>query len=434
MWQPPWSMPYTLAAPTWPSYPATPLPQPMMPSPQPQPHVPHPSFGHFNPTMPIPYFPVSPSPTPGPILPDFFQVPLAPATSPPTFPPTPTIPTIGPVPTQSPAPAQPANQNSAMSTKALLFVDSVVQCQRCVDQLSTHKELAMDVEGVDLCRNGAIALIQMCTFDGQIVIFDIAALGQDAFNLGGLKALLESQTVCKVIYDGRADADALYHRHGVQLQYAFDLQVQHALRYSSSNDRYVKGLQRCLDDSGVVPLVDKLHVARQKDEGKRLFVQEMGGRPDVWMIRPLPNILIEYAACDVKYLLRIKAVWSGPSSNAVFRVTKDRLQLAIRAVAPAKGEHMSVRDFSIGVQAMYLGREAVEKPRCFTCGSTGHMARACPRNAFDFDDGFDIGYDEDIFDHFLEGFYDDGIDDYSPPSPYGAFVDFARDFDSGNEW
>ena len=188
MWQPPWSMPWPPQAPTWPACPTTPLPQPMMPSPQAQPHMPHPSFGHFNPTMPpmpIPYFPVSPSPTPGPILPDFFQVPLAPATSPPTFPPTPTIPTIGPVPTQSPAPAQPANQNSAMSTKALLFVDSVVQCQRCVDQLSTHKELAMDVEGVDLCRNGAIALIQMCTFDGQIVIFDIAALGQDAFNLGG---------------------------------------------------------------------------------------------------------------------------------------------------------------------------------------------------------------------------------------------------------
>ena len=404
MWQPPWSMPIP-QAPTWPSCPTTPLPHPMMPSPQPQPYMPHPSFGHFNPTMPIPYFPVSPSPTPGPILPDFFQVPMPPATSPP-----PTFPTTGPVPTQSPAPAQPpANQNSAMSTKALFFVDSVVQCQLCVDQLSTHKELAMDVEGVDLCRNGAIALIQMCTFDGQIVIFDIAALGQDAFNLGGLKALLESQTVCKVIYDGRADADALYHRHGVQLQYAFDLQVQHALRYSSSNDRYVKGLQRCLDDSGVVPLVDKLHVARQKDEGKRLFAKEMGGRPDVWMIRPLPNILIEYAACDVKYLLRIKALWSGPSSNAVFRVTKDRLQGAIRAVAPAKGEHMSVRDFSIGVQAMYLGREAVTKPRCFTCGSTGHMARACPsRTRFDFEDGID--------------------DSVLPPRPRFDFDDYFDDY------
>jgi len=316
--------------------------------------------------------------------------------------------------------------SASASTKALLFVDRVAQCRHCVDQLFTHKELAMDVEGVDLCRNGAIALIQMCTSDGQVVIFDIAALGQDAFNLGGLKALLESQTVCKFIYDGRADADALYHRHGVQLQCAFDLQVQLALRYSSSNDRYVKGLQRCLDDSGVVPLVDKVHVARKKDEGKRLFAKDMGGRQDVWMIRPLPNILIEYAACDVKYLLRIKALWSGTSSNAVFRVTKDRLQGAIRAVAPAKGEHMSVRDFSIGVQAKYLGREAVAKPRCFTCGSTGHMARACPSrsNRFYFDDGFDIGYD-------------DRIDDYSPPSPCGGFADFAPDGyidSSGNEW
>ena len=187
----------------------------------------------------------------------------------------------------------------------------------------------MDVEGVNLCRTGPVTLIQICTSQGQVVLFDILTLGQDAFLSGGLKALLESEAVCKVIYDGRADADALYHRHGVNLQHAFDLQVQHALRYSRDNDRYVKGLQRCLDDSGVVPSADKLRVARIKDAGKRLFVPEMGGRADAWLVRPLSQALLDYAASDVQYLLRMKSMWSGPTSNAVFRVTKERLRGAM---------------------------------------------------------------------------------------------------------
>eukprot|EP00438_Fugacium_kawagutii_P016516 Skav222454 [mRNA] locus=scaffold3319:66870:88806:+ [translate_table: standard] len=98
--------------------------------------------------------------------------------------------------------------------------------------------------------------------------------------------------------------------------------------------------------------------------GVRLFAPEKGGHYEVWLQRPLHQALVDYAAIDVKYLLPVKAMWFGPSSKAVFKVTQDRLQGAIQAAAPAKGQHMSVRDFSLGLDPRYLGREAVaQKPR-----------------------------------------------------------------------
>eukprot|EP01068_Selenidium_serpulae_P005991 Selendium_serpulae@DN4257_c0_g1_i1.p1 len=239
-----------------------------------------------------------------------------------------------------------------------ILIDRIQQCRGITAQLLTHKELAMDVEGVSLCRTGQLGLIQLCTTGGDVWLFDIATLGQDAFEAGGLKRVLESESICKVIFDGRADADALYHRHWVSLRRAYDLQIHHALRYSSEGDRYVKGLQKCLDNSGVVPYTDKARVQRVKGDGKRMFARDLGGRPEVWLERPLPQALIDYAASDVRYLLGIKEAWSGATTGLVFRVTKDRLQGAISAAAPARGDHQSLRDFTLGSHAKYLGRSA----------------------------------------------------------------------------
>lgn len=294
-------------------------------------------------------------------------------------------------------------ETSAMS-QGVLLVDTIQTCALITSHLMNHEELAMDVEGIDLCRTGSIALIQLCSKSGQVMLFDIAAMGQAAFDAGGLRAVLESPHICKVVYDGRADADALYHRHRVQIHHAFDLQVQHALRNSGSGDRYVKGLQKCLSDAGVVPLMERARLERLKEEGRRLFAPDHGGRYSVWMERPLRQALVDYAAADVKYLLPVKAMWSGSSSQAVLRVTQARLQGAVNASVPAKGQHMSERDFSLGLSAQYLGRAAVEKPRCFECGSTGHMARSCPLrigrlNRFD-------DFDLDDYDRFDDYDYD----------------------------
>lgn len=262
----------------------------------------------------------------------------------------------------------------------------------------------MDIEGINLCRTGRIALIQLCTKSGEVFLFDIAVLGQDAFDKGGLRAVLESEQICKVIFDGRADADALYHQFHVQIRHAFDLQVQHALRFSNSNDRYVKGLKKCLSDANVVPLMERERLEALKEEGLRLFAPEKGGRYEVWMERPLNQALVDYAAADVKYLLSMKAIWHA--SQDVLQLTRDRLQGAVQAAVPAKGQHMSVRDFSLGQHPQYLGREAVSQKRRIM-GGTGPMKRSRPMggsNRFGLDDDLN-----DICDPF-DGFFGYGSD------------------------
>lgn len=55
-----------------------------------------------------------------------------------------------------------------------------------------------------------ISLIQICGDGTDVYLFDITVLQDRAFSEGKLRALLESQSVLKVLFDVRADADSLW--------------------------------------------------------------------------------------------------------------------------------------------------------------------------------------------------------------------------------
>ena len=57
----------------------------------------------------------------------------------------------------------------------------------------------------------------------MVKLFDIVTLGERAFEEGGLRRVLESKDITKVMYDPRADADALYHLHNTTLCNVLDV-------------------------------------------------------------------------------------------------------------------------------------------------------------------------------------------------------------------
>ena len=88
-------------------------------------------------------------------------------------------------------------------------VDSLRGCLSVINPLPSpgspvHSHIAMDLEGVDLCRDGRLSIIQLFVKDSDTVwLIDITTLGNVAFNDvdeqgRSLRSLLEDPTVIKV--------------------------------------------------------------------------------------------------------------------------------------------------------------------------------------------------------------------------------------------
>ena len=161
--------------------------------------------------------------------------------------------------------------------------------------------IAVDLEGVNLSRNGSVCIVQIAVArrGAPIFLFDISALGDAAFaGPESLRGLLEDSALAKLFFDCRADANALFYLHDVATCNIIDLQLADVAH------RLVKGVH-CDHVSGLGYLVERTpHARLQPDEAlalavckaaaRGLFVPELGGSYDVWRERPLPAVLREY--------------------------------------------------------------------------------------------------------------------------------------------
>lgn len=233
-----------------------------------------------------------------------------------------------------------------------IVVDDVDKCREITSRLVKEgKEIAVDFEGIDLCRDGELCLIQCAQKDdnGRVYLFDIVAMNKAAFTEGGLKELLESSHVKKVIYDGRGDADALYHQFEVSLLNVYDLQICSVKRQETLEcrpDKFVHGLGKAMNrflEHDFHRSVDIQHV---KKAGKELFAPEKGGSYEVWKVRPLHPDLIKYASLDVEILHDMKSAWerfSPELDNGI--LAAKRIHKCVHARNAASGRHMAKKDF-----------------------------------------------------------------------------------------
>lgn len=84
--------------------------------------------------------------------------------------------------------------------------------------------VSVDCEGINLGTKGIITLVEIGTVHGEAFIFDILQC-PDIMSEGGLKSLLESNKVIKIIHDCRNDSVNLFVQFKVLLRNVFDTQV-----------------------------------------------------------------------------------------------------------------------------------------------------------------------------------------------------------------
>ncbi|KAF7830493.1 exosome component 10 isoform X2 [Senna tora] len=136
---------------------------------------------------------------------------------------------------------------------------------------SPDKQLVIgfDCEGVDLCRTGALCVMQLA-FPDAIYLVDAIEGGQ--MLMKACKPALESTYITKVIHDCKRDSEALYFQFGIKLNNVVDTQ----------------GL-----DVGISYV--------EKEEVRVLLRKD----PKFWTYRPLSELMVRAAADDVRFLLYI---------------------------------------------------------------------------------------------------------------------------------
>ncbi|GMH10788.1 hypothetical protein Nepgr_012629 [Nepenthes gracilis] len=164
---------------------------------------------------------------------------------------------------------------------------------------SPQNQLAIgfDCEGVDLCRDGTLCIMQLAFPDA---IYLVDAIQGGGILMEACKPALESSYITKVIHDCKRDSEALYFQFGIKLHNVIDTQIAYSLIEEQ------EGRARLPDD--YISFVGLLADARycgisylEKEEVRILLRQD----PKFWTYRPLSELMIRAAADDVRFLLYI---------------------------------------------------------------------------------------------------------------------------------
>jgi exonuclease 3'-5' domain-containing protein 1 len=195
--------------------------------------------------------------------------------------------------------------------------------------------LYIDIEGVDLGRQGSVSIIQLYMPPvTDVYLVDVHVLGSDAFDTPApasasastcphtLRSILESPAIHKVFYDLRADNDALHAHYRIALPASgagvHDLQLMEIATRSPGYDRnnpYVNGLAKSIKADAGLTYAERLAFEAIKARGLELFRPDRGGSFEVFNKRPMPDAVVDYCAGDVVLLRRLYASYSRRMSK-----------------------------------------------------------------------------------------------------------------------
>ncbi|KAJ8932615.1 hypothetical protein NQ314_014545 [Rhamnusium bicolor] len=211
------------------------------------------------------------------------------------------------------------HQAHSDSWKAKLFqntrvICSMRECQMVIDDIMSkatprtnehiwpfmHDRVVVgfDCEGINLGVKGQLTLMQVATMSGFSYVFDLITCPQMIDY--GLRRLLESPDVVKIVHDCRNDSVNLYTQFKITLRTVFDTQAAHAvLTYQETNRPVYKAKSVALNalcecyGAPVNPMKDQLKNIYRRDQ-------------KYWSRRPLTREMILYASADVLSLVNDK--------------------------------------------------------------------------------------------------------------------------------
>lgn len=175
------------------------------------------------------------------------------------------------------------------------MITSTKACIKAVQEIMTFPVVAVDCEGVNLSKEGRLCLIQVAT-PKKVYLFDVLKGGERLFFDRGLRYLLESNKIVKVMHDCRKDSEALYFQYDVTLRGVWDSQIAYTVlsQLKGYKTPYPIGLNTLLKACSC-----------EENKFKDMVKSAMTAMKNFWEVRPLSRMMIDYAAGDVSNLLRV---------------------------------------------------------------------------------------------------------------------------------
>jgi len=259
-----------------------------------------------------------------------------------------------------------------------ILVDTPKSIDLCLADISPiispqPTKLAIDLEGVDLCRHGRISIIQIVAETSNTIwLLDVTILGNTVFdheNVHGqsLRGVLQNPDTIKVrlrcfslstfltprdtqiFFDVRNDADALWNAYQIDLANVYDVQLLDVASRRSRNitTRFINGLARCIE----LYLNPPNEWKTVKEAGHALFSPKKGGSFAIFEQRPLDARILAYCAQDVALLFQLEAAIKGRMGisgsgweERIMHCSASRVAEAKRPYydGPANGKHRAI--------------------------------------------------------------------------------------------